>query len=350
MVEIKSLYQKPNFFVKSVKEPTIPKRVLILDDEEAVRSLIQESLSLHGYETHLVENVEEAFDTIRSFVPHLVITDCEMPGLTGLELLRELRQQKIHTNVIVMSDRKGSNIMTDAFKAGADDFIHKPFQFQEFLVRIESIFKSNDLRKNLLATNKKLQELVDLDYLTGLYNMRSVYDKIDSALEATKTSLSDTETSQNYTEISQGHIACIMLDLDDFKLVNDRNDHLFGSLVIKQTGEIIAQALQSDSFAARYGGDEFLIVMKKVKSEDEVRVFCEHLRSTIEKYHFKDGLHEATLTVSLGFIVANSQSRMSSKELVRHADHALYDAKEKGKNTIVKFLWDLHEKVPPTVP
>ena len=298
------------------------KRILIVEDERAIGTVISEALLDQGYESCWVGTVNEAFKAIKSFSPHLVIINYEMPNLTGLEFLKELRKQEIYINVIVMSGRSDTNVIVDVFQSGADDFIRKPFRFQEFFVRIGSSLKNNDLHRDLLEANKKLKKLVDLDYLTGLYNMRSMYDKIDMQLRRVRP--------------FQSYVSCIMLDMDDFKSVNDQNDHLFGSFVIKEVGKLISQAIREIDFAARYGGDEFLIVLTDIQV-DGVGNFCERLRKTIGRYHFKDGDNETNLTVSLGYVVSGGDSDANARELVRRADHALYEAKKSGKNTTVKF-------------
>src|SRR5690606_6990560 len=107
--------------------------------------------------------------------------------------------------------------------------------------------RTNEVYRELLEANSKLQEMVDHDHLTGLFNMRSMYDKIEIEIKrATR---------------HQRQIACVMMDMDHFKSVNDNHDHLFGSFVLKTVGQLIKNSMREVDFAARYGGDEFLIVL-----------------------------------------------------------------------------------------
>jgi diguanylate cyclase (GGDEF)-like protein len=125
-----------------------------------------------------------------------------------------------------------------------------------------------------------------------------------------------------------------MLDMDFFKRVNDTNDHLFGSYVLSEVGKIIRQNVRTVDFAARYGGDEFLIALPETSMEGAQK-FADRIRQRIESTPFtKDG-KSMNLTASLGVCVAMpGLVDVDARGLVRAADHALYDAKHAGKNRV----------------
>lgn len=127
-----------------------------------------------------------------------------------------------------------------------------------------------------------------------------------------------------------------MMDMDSFKSVNDGHDHLFGSYVISQVGKIVKQSTRNIDIPARYGGDEFLVVLTEVSYEGAM-LFCERLRKTVEKTTFKSGTDSIKLTVSLGFAITQPGESVSARELVRRADHALYHAKRTGRNRVCFF-------------
>jgi two-component system, cell cycle response regulator len=122
-----------------------------------------------------------------------------------------------------------------------------------------------------------------------------------------------------------------MLDMDKFKTVNDNHDHLFGSFVLKTMGEIIKNTMRNTDFAARYGGDEFLIVLTETEKTG-VQGFCERLRKAVEEFTFVSGVDSMKLTISLGFALAGHDIDLTARDLVRTADHNLYKAKEAGRN------------------
>jgi diguanylate cyclase (GGDEF)-like protein len=236
-------------------------------------------------------------------------------------MLRDLRRQDNYVTVILLSGNTDTDCVVQALKAGADDYICKPFQIAELLARIETTLRHNDSHRDLFKANRKLQEMVDRDYLTGLYNMRTMYEKIDFELRR----------ARRYGR----EVACVMMDMDRFKSVNDGHDHLFGTFVIQQVGDIIKRHVREVDYGARYGGDEYLVVLTEARA-DGVRIFCERLRDAIAGRVFRKGSDSIQLTVSMGF--ALSDGSVDARTLVRHADHALYEAKAAGRNRVDQYV------------
>lgn len=297
----------------------VERRILVVDDDENTLAVVHEALVQQKYHVETASSAKEALSLIKAFKPHLVITDHDMPEANGLELLKQLRQEKNYVTLIFMSGRSDSQLISQALRTGADDFIRKPFRFDEFLARVETALRNNDLHKELREANEKLQEMVERDYLTGLFNMRSIYERIDFELKR----------ARRYKR----HVSAIMLDMDHFKSVNDKNDHLFGSFVLKEVGQIITNTMREIDFAARYGGDEFLIVLMET-NEEGTRTFCERLRKNIKDHEFNDGKNKIKLTVSIGYAVVSGDQECDARVLVRDADHALYRAKSGGRDQV----------------
>jgi len=295
------------------------KRILVVDDEPEILEFLQEALDDSGYRTETASSADEALQQVKIFQPHLVLTDHQMPGFTGLEMLRNLRRQANYVTVIFVSANIDPECVVEALKAGADDYIRKPLRIPELLARIESTLRHNDTHRELFEANRRLQEMVDRDHLTGLYNMRTIYDKIDFELRRGK----------RYAR----QVACVMMDMDRFKSANDDHDHLFGSFVLQQVGEIIENNVREVDFAARYGGDEFLVVLTEAQA-DGVRTFCERLREAISDHVFRHGDDSIRLTVSMGFSLSDGSE--DARALVRQADLALYEAKAAGRNRVAE--------------
>jgi diguanylate cyclase (GGDEF)-like protein len=179
--------------------------------------------------------------------------------------------------------------------------------------------ETTDLRRTKEKL-KEAEELVDIDDLTGLFNMRSMYERLEAELARGRRFNHST--------------AVIMMDMDHFKSVNDENDHLFGSFVIGEVGQLIKKQIREVDIAARYGGDEFMIVLSQT-DQAGVEAFCERLRRKIEEYLFKNEHYQIKLTASIGYgICAPGAKDLSSKGLIRVADFALYNAKKGGRNRV----------------
>ncbi len=301
------------------KVKTEKKRILVVEDDIAIITILAEALTQENHEVKTTQSAHEALELVKTFRPHLVITDNDMPDMSGIEMLRHFRSQQNYVTVIFISGRTDSQFVAEALRAGADDYIRKPFRMNELFARIEVAMRVNEVHSDLLDANLRLQEMIDHDDLTGLYNMRSMYDKIDVEIKRAKR--------------FGRHVACVMLDMDKFKSVNDQHDHLFGSFVLKEVGEIIKNSMRDVDFAARYGGDEFLIVLTETTLEG-VRIFSERVRKSIEGQNFELNKDKIRLTCSLGFSVGGTDDNRTARDLVREADHALYRAKHGGRNRI----------------
>ena len=176
---------------------------------------------------------------------------------------------------------------------------------------------------HITSVNEKLQQLVDIDDLTELFNMRSIYQKIEGEIGRSRR--------------HNRHIGVVMMDMDDFKRVNDGNDHLFGSYVLSDVGRIIRETMRQGDFAARYGGDEFLIVLTDTNIEGATR-FSERLRSRIANQVFQNKNQTIRLTASMGFALLDpSLMEIDARSLVRCADNALYESKRTGKNCVSAY-------------
>ncbi len=299
------------------------KRILIVEDDANTLAVLKEALVDCGYLTAVAHTGVEALNSINLFKPHLILTDHNMPDMTGLEMLKKLRSKENYVTVIFVTARSDGDFAAKALRLGADDYVRKPFMLDELIARIEVSLRNNELHRELFVANVKLQEMIEKDYLTGLYNMRSMYERIDYELKRARR--------------FKRNVSCIMVDMDHFKRVNDDHDHLFGSFVLKEVGSIIQGNLREIDFAARYGGDEFLVVITET-DEGGTGTVCNRLREKIEAHVFESGSDKIQLTVSVGFSIFDPEDvSTDARSLVRQADHALYISKEQGRNKVTKY-------------
>lgn len=296
-------------------------KILVIDDDPAITALVESLLKSEGFIVSAVNSGFEGIEQVEINDFDLILLDQRMPGLDGMATFLAIQKIKNEIPVIFITGEQEPSMVTKVLDIGALDYIKKPFQPQELIARVRLQLKLRNLQNELKAANAKLQDLVEIDDLTGLYNMRSVYEKIQQEIERAR-------------RYKQG-VAVIMMDMDHFKSVNDDHDHLFGSFVLAEVGKLLRTNMRQVDFAARYGGDEFLMCLAHIDFEG-AKSFAERINKVIREHHFKQGRDEIDLTCSLGLAVIEAgKSQMDARSLVRIADRCLYEAKENGRDCVV---------------
>ncbi len=296
-------------------------RILIVDDDKNNVDLMSEVLEKQGYKISQAYNGAEAMHIIKAWNPHLILLDVNMPEMDGLATIKHIRTLPNHEYiaVIFVSANMSSEDVVRGLDGGADDYLTKPFRMDELLARVRAKLRIKELHDQLKRTTKRLEELVDTDDLTGLFNMRSFFKRTDQELLRAK----------RYSKTT----SCIMMDMDFFKNVNDQNDHLFGSWVLCQVADVIKKNVRATDIAARYGGDEYVILLPETDLAGTERL-SERMRQSIQQTVFSQGKHKAKVTCSFGIAACSSKITIDGKEFIRIADQMLYEAKNAGRNCI----------------
>ena len=305
-----------------MKQDPTKRTIFVLNEEDHSLQLILEPLRWEGYDVKGFTSYHLFSEALRFIRPHMVIIDPELSHKNGIFIMNQLIPVLESCSVVVVSPVASTEEITQYLDLGANDFISSPFVPLEFLARVRNQFRIQDMTNELLETNEKLKNLVEIDDLTGLFNMRSLYQKLEFEIERAK------RFSRTVT--------VVMMDMDKFKSVNDGHDHLFGSYVISEVGKIIRQVTRAVDIPARYGGDEFLIVLSETPLSG-IEFFCERLRKKVEETIFNQGVDSIKLTLSIGFATLEVTEDFPAKELVRRADVALYEAKHQGRNQVVSY-------------
>ncbi len=306
-----------------IEVPTYIRQILVVDDDLDNIKILTETLRFEGYQVDFATTGEEALIKVADKLPDLILLDINLSGIDGFDVLKDIGRRDTYVSIIFISARSSTSDVVTGLDAGADDYICKPFEPIEMLARVRAQLRIKDLTDKLAIANKKLLELVDVDDLTGLFNMRSMYVRIEAELIRVR----------RYGRT----MAVVMMDLDSFKKVNDEYDHVFGSFVLSNIGRIVRENIRQVDFAARYGGDEFMIVLTETGREGAI-IFAERLRKAIQSFEFKSGELSCKLTSSIGIAMGDlSFVDLEGKDLVRRADHALYAAKGAGKNCVKVF-------------
>ncbi|HOX43411.1 MAG TPA: diguanylate cyclase [Myxococcota bacterium] len=303
-------------------------KILVVDDDAAIRTWLEERLREAGHETVVCADGPSVLGAVRDHAPELVVMDVEMPGMGGREVCRLLKAQERFgfIPVILMTAKADMAALAEGVQLGADDFLFKPIQPLELLARVQSMLRLKGLQDGLQASNQKLRamnerlhELSTTDPLMGIYN-RLVFEK-RLAYEC--------QRSARY----QKPLGLLQLDLDHFKRVNDEHGHPVGDGVLKHVAATIKAAVREVDLVARYGGEELSVALPETDLAQAL-IVAERIRSRIAREVYRDGPREIPITVSIGVAAWPHPGAEQPDQLMKLADDALYEAKRAGRNCV----------------
>ena len=287
-----------------------PYRVLVVEDSKTASTLIQRTLKESGVESMAISKPQEVLTALAKFQPDLVLMDMYMPGCTGVEVTRVIRQHEefLSTPVVYLSADTSIALQVDALRLGGDHFLTKPFN----PVVLNAVVKSKIDRYRILRRS------MYQDSLTGLLNHSSSKQRVDALVKAA---------------LDEDLPLCVaMLDIDHFKRVNDTYGHPMGDQVIRSVAWLLKQRLRKTDAVGRYGGEEFLVILPQADAQrahqllDRIRVDFSQFMHPVKRSSF-------SCTFSCG--IAQLTPGLSGQALVKLADEALYKAKHQGRNQIV---------------
>ena len=310
-------------------------KVLIVDDEESIRDVLQELMVAGGYTAESAISAEEALEKIQQSHFHLILSDIRMSGMSGIDLLRQIKTQTHGTEVVIITSHASVETAVQALQLGAYDYVLKPFENLEIVFALvhrafdktRLMAENQSLLEDLQRKNKELEklnlsirELAIRDGLTGLYNYRYFHEVLRNEIERSK----------RHTR----SLCLVMFDVDHFKNYNDMNGHLMGDEVLLGIGRLLCGRARSTDLVGRYGGEEFVIILPETSREQAMRV-AEEVRKEIESHPFKNGESQPLGKVSVsGGIAMYPDDANDSRKLIEYADQALYFSKSQGRNCI----------------
>jgi diguanylate cyclase (GGDEF)-like protein len=287
--------------------------VLVVDDSLTARNQVCQLLRRRNFKVYGVPDGTKALEALKQH-PNIkmVITDQEMPGMDGIELVQRIRKEHTSSELIIIGVSGADKSYQSArfIKNGADDFLRKPFCPEEFYCRImQNVEKQQHL--------EEIEKAANTDYLTTLYNRRYF---MENAAKMLKKAV---KSGQKYV--------LIMLDLDHFKSINDTHGHDVGDVVLQEFSKLALQHFKTD-LVARLGGEEFAILM----AGDDVELLQSQLnvfREAVAELAMQTKDTKFNFTSSLGGVVVDPETPL--KALLTKADEALYQAKDTGRNKLV---------------
>jgi len=304
--------------------PSGPPNVLIADDDAVSREYVAGLLREHGMRVETVDEGQKAVAKARDQDLDLVLLDIIMPGLDGLDccrLIKSVRQDSF-LPVILLTARNDTESRVSGLRIGADDYVCKPFDERELLARVSNMLRIKRMHDQISEARSRLAQLAIRDELTGVFNYRYLHERMNEEFKR----------AERYRE----PLACIMVDIDHFKRVNDRFGHDAGDSVLREVAHRLRKAVREIDVVTRYGGEEFLLVLPSTNFAGALAV-ADRVWRSIGSEPFAMSKHQERVTGSLGVAVFPSRDIKSKDELLKAADRALYQAKQEGRDRICVY-------------
>jgi two-component system cell cycle response regulator len=295
--------------------------ILSVEDSIPMGQLTEQFLTEAGFNVITVRSAEESLVYIDKQPIDILISDILLHGkMSGIGLIRQVRQKAApiaHLPILAVSGLDNSDQRIEALKQGANDFINKPVNLTELVVRVRNLVKSDRLYKQLIAKEAQLKAMAVTDPLTQLYNRHYLSEvglKLFSEAQRHRQSL-----------------AMLVVDIDHFKEVNDNHGHLVGDAVLQQVATVLKSHCRQEDFAVRFGGEEFVIILPYSSPKDGA-IKAESLRLEIEQLKPEN----LTITVSIGVsgFTEDNPHQYDFAQVFQRADDAVFKAKASGRNQV----------------
>lgn len=286
-------------------------KILIVDDEKINLDMIGACIDSFGYEYDVAKDGMEAVEKLENGNFTIVLTDMFMPRMNGMQLLKYIREYYQKICVVVITRHSDTFTYTSLIKAGASDFISKPFNIDELEAKLNRLIRELNLVR-------QLEQLSIVDALTNLYNRRYFDTKLLEELQRADR--------QRY------NLFLLMIDVDNLKDHNDQAGHLNGDKLLQEVGVIIAESIRANvDWSFRYGGDEFVIISTQVEFSQINRI-AERILIRYDSKKFRG----TGLSMGIARFIRHPDKNWHEEviDLMERADKALYSAKNYGKNQV----------------
>lgn len=314
--------------------------ILVVDDNPDNIQFLGSLLVQQGYEIGIAQNGEQALKFIEERLPDLILLDIMMPNIDGYEVCRQLKASSLTKMipVIFISAKVEAEDIIKGLEMGAVDYVKKPFNATELLLRVNThlelklsrerleaeITKRSSLQKQLEQANNELQLLSNLDGLTKIANRR----RFDRCIKQEGLRAIREKTP----------LSLLMCDVDHFKNYNDTFGHQMGDACLQKIALAISSASQRPGdLTARYGGEEFAVILSNTSSSGALQI-ANMIRAAVQSLEIehKGSPVSRFVTISIGIATMVTAESLSIETLILNADKALYRAKESGRDCIVE--------------
>ena len=293
--------------------------ILVVDDDEDIRLILKEVLSLPGYNVWTASGGLEAINMIKEIEFNIVLTDIRMPGVDGVEVTRKFKEANSDTTIIAITGHSSIQSALAVLEEGAYDYITKPFNIDEVKITVRRAAERHRLL-NEVKEKEFYKKLAILDGLTEVYNRHYFKQILPRELERAKR--------------YKNSLSFLMADIDHFKKFNDTQGHLAGDWALKKTSQVIVGSVRIPDMVFRYGGEEFAVVLPETDKQGAI-VVAKRIRANMSITRFLDSRIMPTqhLTISIGVCAFPVDAR-DFQEIIENADKYLYSAKCSGRDRV----------------
>ena len=298
-------------------------KILIADDEQVSRLMLQRLLAKWGYEVVSAEDGISAWEQLnRPEAPRIALLDWMMPGRNGVDVCREIRAHRPepYTYILLLTAKDAKESVVEGLESGADDYLTKPFHPQELKARLRVGIRLLELEDTLVQAREAMRFKATHDALTGVWNRGTILETLDREI-----------TRSRRERVSLG---ILMADLDHFKSVNDTYGHLTGDEVLREATSRIQACVRPYDAVGRFGGEEFLILLPGCDA-NATAAKAEQLRATVGQSPIETLTGPLRITMSVGAVATANWPDENAKQVLLMIDAALYRAKEEGRNRAV---------------
>lgn len=299
--------------------------IVVADDDRLTRELLAETLRAHGFTVEAVPDGQAAVERVARGGVDLVLLDVLMPRLSGLEACRLLKgmTQDSFLPVVLVTVKTDTASRVEGLKIGADDYVSKPFDERELTARVEAMLRIKRLHDHVVEARAKLEQLSVHDTLTSLYNYRYLHTRL----------------TEEFKRAERYHdpLACMVVDVDRLQSHNEAQGRALGDAILRFVADAIRRSVREVDVVARFGGDEFLVVLPSTHFAGSVTVAERIFRDVVERPFTMDSGRSTRVSLSMGVALYPSRDVRTKDALLRAADSALSSAKREGGGRICVF-------------
>jgi len=303
-------------------DPVAGKRILVVDDDDTVREALKDFLEFHDFAITAVDSAAQALQMLTNHDFDLVISDLVMPKMDGIALIKAIREAGKDVPLLVMTGFASIEYAVESMKAGATDFITKPLKFDHVMLIINRVLETSALRQ-MAREREYYKDLSNSDGLTQISN----YRHFNHVLQV------EIDRQRRYHR----PLTLLLIDIDDFKKTNDRYGHLIGDMVLIKIAALLKDEVRGFDFVARYGGDEFTVILPEVSEKAALAVGRRIMKSIgLQEFRSPEYKEIGQVSVTIG-IASFPKDADEAQDLVAKADRAMYAGKSAGKNCLCVF-------------